>query len=869
MYFRKILLGMLWAAVGLTASSQTLENLLPKISESTDNATWYYIRNGKGGYLSAAYDYKTTDGNFSLSNTIQPTDDNGQWCVTGNATGGYKIYNKQSKQVLGVTSTGNATAVLLYDESTSDGVTLTFDFTESTCSSDYPFYCMMAPHGSSSACNYYNSVLKLWSDGTGYPTDAGNGWTFIEADNVDNVEAVRTAYVELKTFVEDNNARPYYFYDKEKAGALLTKYTYTNNLDFSATTMDTEIENDLSTFKGENTIDKNGAVTMDVTNGMNVFVGNLDYSDKYVYARSGNTDLGYTDSQTWNTVLRIYDTGEGGPYKFYLPYLEKYVGALPSWNNTRISLVDNADNAGLWAFVQLDGETEGYCAIAAVSPTMHEQYYYWHEAGWDGLVRWEANGVNPSHFNFISAEDWITTQCMTLQNTITACFEGDKIGYMTESDALKTARENLSTTQSVENYCALEKCYANWVKAQCTALQNTVDKCGYGDKIGYMTESDALKAAREAISTTQSVENFRTLETLYDAALIRPEATKLYRIRNAKGSNNEVLYEKYDEPKTDGSTDYKLYCDANTTAAALWQLEACTYTPVYWDAGLSNVSGYRIKCANSGKYVSPTHWLYYDVNMLDDSGSAGIYDLFYHRSVETDGAVNLLDRVHEGTMQVGVQSQNTDTPTGYLGSWNDPGAETDFFIEEATELPVNLHAAADGSGYATLLLRFAVELPEGVTAYYGKDEGDYVTLTAIEDNILPAATPAILVGTPGAHTLTISYAAATAPEDNSFAGVYAPAEVEGYILTQKDDLMGFYRLTTDKTLSANKAYLPSTTEQSAKALRFGDAAGETTGIDAVTPTTLPTVLYDLGGHRVTHPVRGIYVTAAGEKIFVK
>ena len=83
---------------------------------------------------------------------------------------------------------------------------------------------------------------------------------------------------------------------------------------------------------------------------------------------------------------------------------------------------------------------------------------------------------------------------------------------------------------------------------------------------------------------------------------------------------------------------------------------------------------------------------------------------------------------------------------------------------------------------------------------------------------------------------------------------------------------GFFRVTTTN-MPANKAYLLKKdipTQAFGAALFFFNFNNETTGILKVVNTeNNSNVYYDLNGHRVLYPTRGIYVKGNGQKVFIK
>ena len=205
-------------------------------------------------------------------------------------------------------------------------------------------------------------------------------------------------------------------------------------------------------------------------------------------------------------------------------------------------------------------------------------------------------------------------------------------------------------------------------------------------------------------------------------------------------------------------------------------------------------------------------------------------------------------------------------------------------LEEVTWLPVPMNTTA---GYATLYAPVALNNGGRVEAYVGKVEGDWFTMSRVdEDGVIPANTPVVLKYVPGAQTdngcvyLEVSNSDKTTAEENALQGTFADtyftdaAYALGYINVAEegqpeDKQVGFYaaQMTDGKWLNNGfKAYLPKTTE--AKTLRF-NFDGETTAIDAVEVVNPNAPIYDLSGRRVLSTVKGGIYIQNGKKFIVK
>lgn len=101
-------------------------------------------------------------------------------------------------------------------------------------------------------------------------------------------------------------------------------------------------------------------------------------------------------------------------------------------------------------------------------------------------------------------------------------------------------------------------------------------------------------------------------------------------------------------------------------------------------------------------------------------------------------------------------------------------------------------------------------------------------------------------------------------------GVYVettiPVKNNAYVLANGTKDVGFYLLSeTERVLGANKAYL-SVPNDAAGVKAFVLDLGDLTGINS-TEVAGEEVYYDLQGRRVLKPVKGIYVTKSGKKVF--
>ena len=179
----------------------------PADGKWSDNTTWYFIQNKKGGVVSTDAAYCNTNGKLLLNNSTIPTENYAKalWCVVGDETNGYKFYNKES----------GTSKVLLASRSLNSG-DASFSMADATGAAGEYFdiansqkagYIIVKDHNNEN--NYWNdrgSNLAYWNN-TGATNDDGSSFHFVEAapvvtalDFIEESEAQYTLQVFLLTF---------------------------------------------------------------------------------------------------------------------------------------------------------------------------------------------------------------------------------------------------------------------------------------------------------------------------------------------------------------------------------------------------------------------------------------------------------------------------------------------------------------------------------------------------------------------------------------------------------------------------------------------------------------------------------------------
>lgn len=264
--------------------------------------------------------------------------------------------------------------------------------------------------------------------------------------------------------------------------------------------------------------------------------------------------------------------------------------------------------------------------------------------------------------------------------------------------------------------------------------------------------------------------------------------------------------------------------------------------------------------------------------------SNGNLDLLFTTAEENvnNGTFKLID-ANTGVGKFRIQNMNGDANPTYIWKeyqkvvgWSGTGNGSQWYLVEVPSIDVVITEA----GYATANYPFAVQLPAdgSLKAYTGEiqegTDGKVLLLTEVPEGKIPAETPVVLEGAQGNYTLTIDSENTEPSISSALAGTLLPKTIEEnttvYGLGYVNAAIGFYKMSdTDRTIGANKAYLPSSPVlQGVRGVTFsfGDNSGETTGIEDVTSNLAEEEYYDLLGRRVMNPTKGIYVTKSGKKV---
>ena len=225
---------------------------------------------------------------------------------------------------------------------------------------------------------------------------------------------------------------------------------------------------------------------------------------------------------------------------------------------------------------------------------------------------------------------------------------------------------------------------------------------------------------------------------------------------------------------------------------------------------------------------------------------------------------------------------------------------TDWYLEEVENPGVSFTKSISSENeWATMYLPYAVEIPEGVVAYYAKAnaiENNVIDLTQLTGTI-PAKTAVLLHRaeaaaaegeTPAAPTTneyTFNLAADVEAVENLFEGKIMQTAISSdnakvYLLIKYNNKEAFYWMADEYNAScefvgtgagyvkcdANKGYLKLPNQQGASSYSFRFEG--TTGIEEV-ETEEVKAIYDLQGRKLTEVTKPGFYIVDGEKVWIK
>lgn len=397
----------------------------------------------------------------------------------------------------------------------------------------------------------------------------------------------------------------------------------------------------------------------------------------------------------------------------------------------------------------------------------------------------------------------------------------------------------------VEDIEALKPAFAAEARKPIMAAIAKVDVSALdGVNPGQIADPQALDEVKNLVTTSTANANAETnVKALLDmegtfktasAALLTQHCNKIdtkkyYRIKNKK-------YGHYIGWKEGTSNTVKMNDDDKAAVDQLWQF-------------VESNGKFKLLNVNAGTYLANVAGGKGNTTSLNAGGAD------YTVSVSDAPAFEILD----GGKPVQEESNQN------LNWWYDNDGNAKWYLIEATDIEVALHAAGTAS-YATTYLPFSVSAAEGAELYTGELNGNVMNLTKSHTGVA-AGQGIVLVGESSATKAVLTIGEGTAT-GKGLVGTLTPKTVEAssvLTLGKSGSEVGFFAFTGTQ-IGANKAYVEKPAGASAVMINFG----EVTGIEnAVAPEAANAPLYDLSGRRVVKAVKGGLYIQNGKKFIAR
>lgn len=213
-----------------------------------------------------------------------------------------------------------------------------------------------------------------------------------------------------------------------------------------------------------------------------------------------------------------------------------------------------------------------------------------------------------------------------------------------------------------------------------------------------------------------------------------------------------------------------------------------------------------------------------------------------------------------------VRVYDMNNATGQI-SFTNAGFQLAFVIAlDVIDETANISGTLSPAGMGTFCAPSAYKAPEGLGVYTATEADNVVTLTKVEDGVIPAGQGVVLSGEAGAtYTMEPATTDKTELEGNALKAAVSATTINNentYVLICNNDNKGqFALLEKGETIPAGKAYIQIDDTQvpanylsiafgTETAIKAIDAAKKTVGDDAY---------YSLQGKKIERPQHGAYI----------
>ena len=194
---------------------------------------------------------------------------------------------------------------------------------------------------------------------------------------------------------------------------------------------------------------------------------------------------------------------------------------------------------------------------------------------------------------------------------------------------------------------------------------------------------------------------------------------------------------------------------------------------------------------------------------------------------------------------------------------------------EAAEVNIVITTKLSAGGMGTFCSATTCKTPKGLTAYTASVSDNTVTLTKVEDGIIPAGNGVVLSGEANAtYDMEDATSNKTQLEGNDLKGTLERTLIENdysfvLVYDNEQNVSYFKNFKNGAYIPAGKAYLAIPAATQSTMLRVVINNGSSTGINTVKGNdNADKTFYTLSGQKTVNPQKGVYIHN-GKKIIIK
>lgn len=468
------------------------------------------------------------------------------------------------------------------------------------------------------------------------------------------------------------------------------------------------------------------------------------------------------------------------------------------------------------------------------------------------------------------------------------CYLGDHLGYDYQQGSntrIGTWSNNGAANDAGSGYTIndVATSIVESLKAELISrLSSTTQPTTLANNVLRVASANQIAQATEAANAATDIAGIMTAYNIAYAPKV--ETTAYYRIKNVADINNKYISSEDIFVGKDGLLSTAYNADKSTNRTIARKKESDNLTAQLWQFDKQSDGTFYIRNANNDCHMANATS---NIDMPISKSDGGIYSLLAiptssqkhigNVSSKNDG-VSTFQLMLNGNNSISATSGDIATTIGAYNNHDEADANY-WQLIKVTEFPVAITSAK----YATVGFPFNTKVTtEGVRVFYAKNaENGVMTLTEVEDKIIPAKQGAILYNENGATTAKLEITSETGTYENNCLTAttagrkgYTAENTYGLALSDATNEACF-KINSLETIPANKAFLNKENYSEAigraMELKFMFNGGSITGIGNATINNenADVKYYDLQGRRVLYPAHGIFVNSKGEKVLIK